>query len=119
MSETTTTTPTARDKLIARAHDVPSLIAAATVADPALARALTGKALVASKSVYGPAVTAMVSLVVTRYGLGWDEPTCAMVSGMFILAASAAIRTFTKSPITGLITAPAPVAEPVTTGVTP
>lgn len=95
--------PTTRDKLVADAQDVPSLIAAASAADPALAQALTGKALVASKSVYGPAATAIVSLVVTHYGLGWDEGTCATVSGALILAVSAGLRTVTSSPITGLL----------------
>lgn len=107
---------TIRDRLIADAQDVPSLILAANTEDPALAQALTGKALVASKSTYGATLALAVSWLATRYGLGWGADTCAMVSGVLVLGVSAALRTVTSSPITGLfqprpvVPAPVPLA---------
>lgn len=95
--------PTLRDRLIAEARDVPSLIASASVYDPALAQALIGKALLASKSVWGPLVGAAISWAVTRYGLAWDEGTSAEVTGGIILVVSAAIRMVTVAPIVSLL----------------
>jgi hypothetical protein len=95
---------TIQDKLVADAKDMPSLIAAASVADPELAKSLTGKALLASKSTYGAAVTLAVSWVVTHYGIGWTPDVCAMASGVLVLAVSAGLRAFTSGPITGIIT---------------
>lgn len=94
--------PAVRDRLIADAKDVPSLIAAANNIDPALAQALTGKALLEAKSTYGATVALGVSWLATHYGLGWDADTCALVSGGAVLAVSAALRAVTAGPITGL-----------------
>ena len=92
---------TIRDQLIANAKDVPSLIAAAQTADPALADALTPKALIASKTVWGSAVGLVVGWVVTKYALGWDPNTCAVVTGLLTLGLTAAGRALASSPISG------------------
>lgn len=94
---------TLRDRLIAEARDVPSLIALASADDPVLAQALIGKALVASKSVWGPLVGAVISWTVTRYGLAWDESTSAEVTGGIILMVSTAIRLVTVAPIVSVL----------------
>ena len=96
-------TPSIRDRIIADAKDLPSLIAQAEVFDPELAKALVGKALLASKSVYGPAIGAVISWAVTRYGLAWDDNTSAIVTGGIIVLVSAAIRLVTAGPIVSIL----------------
>ena len=88
-----------RDQLIADAKNLPDLVQAARVADPVLAEALTGKALIASKTVWGNAISTLIAWVVSRYGLGWDPNTCALISGLVLLAASAIIRSISAGPI--------------------
>lgn len=95
-----------RDRIIADAKDLPSLIAAAQQSDPALAQALTGKALVASKTLWGNIVGLLVSWAVTRYGLGWSPDTSALVTGLIVIATTAALRAISSGPITGLFKIP-------------
>jgi hypothetical protein len=109
------TNPT-RDKIIADAKSLPELVTQAKLYDPQLADALTGRALVASKTVWGNFITTGVTWVATKYGFGWDPNTCALVSGVVLLATSAILRTFSNGPITGLFsaktsTSPVPVAS--------
>lgn len=114
-----TTTPTAaptpesdtRNRIIANAKDLPSLIQTAKAVDPDLAASLTPKALLASKSVWGSAASLMVGWAVTKWGLGWDADTCALVTGLLVMGVTAALRAVTRSPIGGVFTAgkqPAP-----------
>ncbi len=93
---------TTRDRIIADARSLPDLIAKAKQVDPQLAQQLTEKPLIASKTVWGTALTMGVSWAATRYGLGWDANTCALVSGLLVLGTSAAIRRITAGPIKGL-----------------
>lgn len=90
------------DRIVADAKSLPELVAKAQVLDPDLAKALTAKALVASKSTWGPLVGAAVVQLVTRWGLGWDEGTCDLVTGGIILVVSAGLRWVTSSPIGGV-----------------
>ena len=103
-----------RDQLIADAKNLPDLVQAARVADPVLAEALTGKALIASKTVWGNAISTLIAWVVSRYGLGWDPNTCALISGLVLLAASAIIRSISAGPITGLFRAASSPTAPST-----
>lgn len=91
--------PTGRDQLIKEAQSLPDLISRAQALDPDLAKSLTGKALVASKTIWGNAIALIVSWCVTRYGLGWDDNTCALVTGIIVMGATAALRYVTSGPI--------------------
>jgi hypothetical protein len=97
------TNPPIRDQVIKDAQSLPDLIARAQALDPDLATQLTGKALVASKSIWGNAVALIVSWVVTRYGLGWDENICAVVTGLIVMGATVGLRMITNAPISGVI----------------
>ena len=102
MSTTTFPPATTRDRIIADARDLPSLIQTAKAVDPDLAASLTPKALLASKSVWGSAVSLVVGWAVTHWGLGWDADTCALVTGLLVMGVSAATRAITRSPIGGV-----------------
>lgn len=95
----TLTTPTTRDRIIAAANDLPSLLAAAETQDPALATALTGKALAASKTVYGSAAVLLITWAVGKLGLGWGADTITLIAGGLVLVG---LRVITSGPITGL-----------------
>jgi len=113
MGTTTTSAPTTRDRIIGDARNAPELLAQAQKFDPAIAAALTGKALIASKTIWGTLATMGISWTVTKYGLGWSDQTDAYVSGLLVMAATAALRDITMTPITGWFTkAPVSVATP-------
>lgn len=95
--------PTGRDQLIKDAQSLPDLIARAEVLDPDLAKSLTSKALIYSKSIWGNAIALIVSWIVTRYGLGWDDNTCALVTGLIVMGVTGAMRYVTSQPIDGLL----------------
>lgn len=95
---------TAADQAVAVARDVPALIKQAAAVDPGLADKWLGKALVASKTLYGVPLTLVVSWLATKHGLGWDADTCAEVTGVLVLAATAIFRTVSRHPITGFFT---------------
>lgn len=99
---------TARDRAIADAKDLPSLINNVSAVDPALASQLTGKALLASKTPWGTIAGGVVGWLVSHYGLGWDQATCDVVAGACVLLASYAMRYVTAAPITGVVSAPKP-----------
>jgi len=107
-----------RNDLIADAKSLPDLIRKAQAVDPDLASMFTGKALLASKSVWGNAIALVVSWVVTRYGLGWDANTSAMVTGAIVMVATLIFRALTGQPITGIFTA-APASTAAMQGSTP
>lgn len=117
------TTTTLTDRIIADAKSLPDLIARASVADPALAQKWTGTALIASKTVWGNAATLVISYVVTKYGLDYDDQTVALVSGVLVMISTAALRYVTERPVTGILTAATPAeaiaAMTPTTGVNP
>lgn len=89
------------NKAIAAAQDVPTLIKGLQAANPALAEQLTGKPLLASRTPWGTLAVAGVSWLASRYGLGWDDTTCAVVAGAGVLAGAYAMRAITTSPIAG------------------
>lgn len=107
----TTTTPTARDNILAAAKDVPDAIRLATAADPQLADFLQGKALTQSWTVWVTILTPIVTGLATHYALGWDKDTCAEVAAGLTSLAAIIMRKISSTPITGIFTA-APVAKP-------
>lgn len=97
-----------RDQVFAAAQSWPDFVAKASVADPDLAAKFTGKALIASKTVWGTLFTMVVSWAVTRWGIGWDDKTCAEVSGAVVMLATAFLRSISDGPITGVVTPATP-----------
>ena len=91
------------------ATDVPDAIKALTPLDPDLAP----KALIASKSPWGTLAVSAVVWLSAKYGLGWDEGTCAVVGGGAVLLGSFVMRYITTARIGGVLSAaPAPAAAP-------
>jgi hypothetical protein len=74
-----------RDQVIAGAKSAPDLIHRAEASDPALAKVLLAKGATSLKTPLGGALTLVVTWAVTHYGLGWDQDTVNMVSGMAAL----------------------------------
>ena len=75
-----TTTPNLTNDAIAAAKDLPSLYANLKAADPALAAQLVGGATSGTATPLGSVIAAGVVWVSSRYGLGWDESFCAVLS---------------------------------------
>jgi hypothetical protein len=102
----TTGDPTTRaDQVIGVARDLPDLISKASTLDPDLAAKWTGTALLQSKTFWGSLSVLVVSAIVKRYSLGWDQNTVDIVVGSIDLAALAALRFVTEHPITGWLRA--------------
>jgi hypothetical protein len=95
--------PTGRDQLIKDAQSLPDLVARAQALDPDLAKALTSKALIYSKTIWGNAVALIVSWAVTKYALGWDADTCALVTGLIVMGVTGVLRYLTSQPISGVL----------------
>lgn len=95
---------TRADQVVAVSRDIPSLIKQAAAVDPELANKWLGKALLASKTLYGVPLTLVVSWLATKHGLGWDSDTCAVVTGVLVMGATALFRVMTEHPITGFFT---------------
>jgi hypothetical protein len=100
------TTPT-RDQIIAGANSAASLLSAAQNFDPQLAQQLTSKPLLASKSVWGVALTALLTPLIANYGLGLDQTTVEILSGLAVTAVGAGLRAITSGPISGVVSTPA------------
>lgn len=96
---------TVSDQVIASARDLPDFIHKATEFDPDVAKKWTGTALLASKTMWGTLIGMGVSWVVTRFGLGWDADTSAEVTGVIVMLLTAALRSITDTPITGVLSA--------------
>ena len=75
-----------RDKIIADAKDVPSLLASTKDNDPAFYAALTGAHI---KNVWIPPIASAVGWAAARYGLGWDAGTCTAVAGGIVVIGTA------------------------------
>jgi hypothetical protein len=101
----TAPSPTVRDQVIAEARSLPDLIAKAQTADPQLAAQLSTKAAVASKTMWGTVASLVVSWAVTKWSLGWDPNTCALVSGVIAMGVGAVVRRFTDPRVTGFLKA--------------
>jgi hypothetical protein len=102
------------NQIVSDAKNLPDLIAKAQTFDPQLAESLAGKSLAASKTVWGTALTMGVSWVATHYALGWPPESSAEVSGAIVLFATVVLRSITRGPITGIVT-----AAPTTQGTAP
>jgi hypothetical protein len=100
-------TPPTRDEIIAGAKSAADLLQTAQTFDPQLAAQLTAKPLLASKSVWGVALTALLTPVVAHWGLGLDQTTVEVLSGLAVTAAGAGLRVITSGPISGLVSTPA------------
>lgn len=99
------TPPSTRDKIIADAKDVPSLLAAAQTDDPALFNTLTGTRV---KNVWIAPVASVVAAAAAHFGLGWDAGTCSEVAGMALFVVTGLVHWLTL-----LAAAPA-AASPLT-----
>ena len=91
---------------VAAAKSLPNLIANLYAVDPALATQLESKPLLASKTPWGTLGAGAVAWVSSRYGFGFDETTCGLVSGAAVLLGSYVLRALTKQPIAGVLTTP-------------
>jgi hypothetical protein len=102
-----------RDEAIKAAQSLPDLVNKLQTADPDLAEQLTGKALIYSRTPWGTLLATGIAWAVTKYGIDWDESTCALVSGAVLIAASYFMRWITTTPVMGIFTkAPRPAAVP-------
>ena len=97
---------TAVNEAIAAAKSLPNLIANLYALDPALAAQLESKPLLASKSPWGTLAAGVVAWLSSRYGFGFDETTCGLVSGVAVLLGSYAMRAITKQPVVGVLVTP-------------
>lgn len=91
------------NEVIKAAQDLPSLVTTMKVVDPALADALVPKALLLSKSPWGALLGGVIGWAVTKYGLGWDQNTIDLVTGVGVLAGGYLIRIFTSAPINSVL----------------
>ena len=91
-----------RDQVIADARSLPDLIAKASTLDPQLAQQLTTKSAVASASLWGTVISLIVTWAVTKWGLGWNGDTCALVSGVLSMGVNAIVRRITDPRVTGI-----------------
>lgn len=92
---------------IAAARDLPTLIVNLRRINPALADQLESKPLCFSRSPWGVLAAGLVGWISTRYGLGLDADTDALIAGAAVLAAGFLMRRFTNRPVAGLIATPA------------
>ena len=100
----TITATAAVNEAIAAAKSLPELIA---IAPPELATQLETKPLLYSKSPPAVALALILSWASTKYALGWDANTCALISGLVAMAAAYAMRAITSKPIAGIVSSPA------------
>lgn len=98
------------NEAVAAAQSLPNLLANLYALDPALATQLESKPLLASKTPWGTLAAGVLAWVSSRYGFGFDETTCGLLSGVAVLIGSYAMRALIKQPIAGVLTSP--LAEP-------
>ena len=97
--------PTVRDQIISSAKSTADLIARAEADDPQLASMLTAKAAIGSKSLCSSLVAFGVTWAVTKWSLGLDANTCALVSGLISYDIGLIVRRFTDPRTTGFFKA--------------
>lgn len=93
---------------VAAASSFPGFVANLERASPDLAKEFESKPLIYSKTVWGVVLTYAIGLLSTRLGLGLDEHTSELVTGVVLLAVTAALRAVTRRPIAGIVSAPVP-----------
>ena len=98
------------NEAIAAAKSLPNLVANLYALDPALATQLESKPLLASKTPWGTLAAGVIAWISSRYGFGFDETTCGLLSGVAVLIGSYVMRALTKQPIAGVLTTPLPGA---------
>ncbi len=102
-----TLSPTAAvNEAIAAAKSLPNLIANLYALNPALATQLETKPLLASRTPWGTLAAGVVAWLSTRYGFGFDDTTCSLLSGIAVLVGSYGMRALTKQPIAGVLASP-------------
>lgn len=92
---------------ISQARNLPALISNLRQADPALAVQLESKPLLFAKSPPAVLLATGIAWASARYGMGWDETTCSLVSGVILTLVAYGMRYITKQPTVGIITTPA------------
>jgi len=92
-----------RNALVSDAKSLPALIAAAQVSDPAFAQQLSAKAAIYSKTYYATLLAPALAWLVSRYGLGLDADTQALIVFVIGTATAWLMRTITSGPISGLV----------------
>jgi hypothetical protein len=95
---------------VADAKSLPQLITTLQTVSPALAQQLTGKSALLSKTPWGTTLITLIAYASSRFGLGWDQDTCALVALLAVFIGSAIMRLFTKAPITSILPAATPAA---------
>ena len=94
------------NEAIAAAKSLPNLIANLYALDPALVTQLESKPLLASKTPWGTLAAGVVGWLSSRYGFGFDETTCGLISGAAVVVGSYLMRALTKQPIAGFLATP-------------
>lgn len=107
------------DSAVAHARSLPELISYFQSVAPDLATSLNGKALIASKTPWGVLVGAGATWAVAHYGLGWDQETTTLVSGVAIVVASYIMRYISSARITGIVKPSPPPPTEMQTPSTP
>lgn len=92
-----------RNDLVRGAQSLPDLVHQAKTLDPHLAESLTEKSLVGSKTVWGPPISFGVIWLGSHYGLGWDDQTCAMLSGLISWVVLVGCRYVSRSSIGSIL----------------
>lgn len=78
-------TSPAVDRVVEGAKSLPELVAALKIVDPSMAAKVSGAASAAGATPLGTFLAGAVGFAVTRWGLGWDQDTQAMVVGACVL----------------------------------
>jgi hypothetical protein len=94
------------NQAVADAKDLPQLVEFLQTASPPLAAALETKPLAYSKTPWGTLAVAVVAWVSSKYGLGLDANTCALIGGFGALVGAYAMRAITTGAISGVVTTP-------------
>lgn len=92
-----------RSAMVRGAKSLPDLVTQAKAIDPQLAESLTEKSLVGSKTVWGPPISFGVIWLGSHYGLGWDDQTCAMISGVISWLVLVGCRYVSRSSIGSIL----------------
>jgi hypothetical protein len=120
MSQTTAAAPLdVHQPAIARAT-TPGEVIKAMVDDPLIKNAvlnafvtLAGKSFVASRTVWVTILTPVIAALVTHFGLGFDEATCAEIATGLTTLAALVMRAVTTAPITSVLPVTAPAQAKV------
>jgi hypothetical protein len=96
-----------KDQIVRDARSLQDAVVLARASNPDFAKQLEGSAAIYSKTVWGVPLSMVVSVVVTRYGFGWDDQTQALFVFFVGTGASWLCRWLTTGPISGWFKVPA------------